>query len=267
MRIALGLEYDGAAFSGWQRQLGARTAQGALEEALSRVASHAVVVHCAGRTDAGVHALGQVVHFDTNAARNGRSWVLGANANLAPEISVLWAQPIGGDFHARFSAHSRQYLYVILNRRTRPGLWHGKVTWECRPLDVARMAAAATALVGEHDFSSFRASGCQSSHPVRQVFRLDVRRHGDLVYLEVEANAFLQRMVRNFAGVLLAIGSGRHEPDWARQVLEQRARECAGVTAPAGGLYLRSVDYPERFGVPADPDVLPLFARGLLAKV
>ena len=267
MRIALGLEYDGSAFSGWQRQLGARTAQGALEEALSRVANHTVVVHCAGRTDAGVHALGQVVHFDSNAARSERSWVLGANANLAPDISVLWAQPISNDFHARFSAHSRQYLYVILNRRTRPGLWHGKVTWECRPLDVARMSTAATALVGEHDFSSFRASGCQSRHPVRQVVQLDVSRHGDLVYLQVEANAFLQHMVRNFAGVLLAIGSGRNEPDWAREVLEQRARECAGVTAPAGGLYLRSVGYPERFGVPVNPHALPLFARELLANV
>ena len=259
MRIALGLEYDGSGFCGWQTQArSVRTIQPEVEAALTRVAAQAVVLHCAGRTDTGVHASYQVVHFETSAQRSPRSWVLGANANLPPDIAVLWARPVADDFHARFSAHSRSYAYVISNRRTRPGLWRGKITWECRPLDPEAMAAAASYWLGEHDFSSFRAHGCQSRHPIRTVHRCEVEADDQCIVITVEANAFLQHMVRNFAGVLLEIGCGQRPPIWAKEVLRARARVAAGITAPPHGLYLTAVNYSPHFDLPPPSRTRPV---------
>jgi tRNA pseudouridine38-40 synthase len=250
MRVAVGVEYDGRGFHGWESQARGRTVQSALELALSRVADAPVRTVCAGRTDARVHGLAQVAHFDTGAERSDRAWVFGANSNLPKDVSVLWSLRAAPDFHARFSATARHYRYVILNRPMRPAALHGRVAWECRALDATRMAAAAATLLGEHDFSAFRAAGCQARSPVRTVHRLDVTRDGDFVLLEVSANAFLQHMVRNLAGVLMAIGMGRQPIHWARQVLEGRDRRRGGVTAPPDGLYFTGVDYPVGFGIP-----------------
>ncbi|RJQ48376.1 MAG: tRNA pseudouridine(38-40) synthase TruA [Gammaproteobacteria bacterium] len=258
-RIALGLEYDGAAFCGWQIQDAARSVQACVEQALSRVADHPVRVICAGRTDAGVHALGQVVHFDTGAARTPRAWVFGANTYLPHDVSVLWAQPMSGEFHARFSAIARHYRYVILNRAVRPAVGHTRVSWCYRPLDVARMDQGAQYLAGEHDFSAYRAVTCQAKHALRTVYRLHIARHGELVVLEISANAFLHHMVRNIAGVLMEIGSGAREPVWAREVLESRDRTLGGVTAPPQGLTLAGVDYPAHFGLPPLPASAPVW--------
>ncbi|MEX2479794.1 MAG: tRNA pseudouridine(38-40) synthase TruA [Gammaproteobacteria bacterium] len=260
MRIALGIEYDGTAFQGWQRQHGVRTVQQEIEQALSRVADHAVSVSCAGRTDSGVHALYQVAHFETHAERSARSWVLGANTNLPDDVSVSWARPVPPRFHARFSATSRLYHYLICNREARPGVWHGRVSWECRALDCERMQQAARHWLGEHDFSSFRAQACQARHPVRTVHQCTVAERDGLIVVTVEANAFLHHMVRNFAGVLMQIGRGQHEPDWAREVLEYRARERGGVTAPPHGLYLGAVRYPPEFDLPPPPSTIPILA-------
>ncbi len=254
MRVAVVLEYDGSAFAGWQLQEPeVRTVQACVEAALSRIADHPVRVTCAGRTDAGVHATYQVVHFDTPAHRPPHAWVLGANSHLPPEVAVRWAGVVPEDFHARFSAQARTYRYLILNRPVRPTFLARRVTWTHRPLDEARMAEAARDLVGEHDFSAYRALGCQAKSPVRTVHRLEVLRQGELVILEVEANAFLHHMVRNMAGVLMEIGAGRRPAGWAREVLEGRDRTLGGVTAPPDGLYLVGVRYPERYGLPALP--------------
>ncbi len=250
MRIALGVEYDGSGFSGWQLQQGTRTVQGELEKALSKVADHPVRVHCAGRTDAGVHAAEQVVHFDTGAVRSSRSWIFGANANLPKDVAVLWATEVPDDFHARFSACRRSYRYVICNRPVRPTFLAWRTTWAYRPLDEARMHRAAQALVGEHDFSSYRAQGCQAKSPVRRIHRLEVSRRGELLFIDVEANAFLHHMVRNIAGVLMAIGSGERPESWAAEVLALRNRTLGGVTAPPSGLYLTAVGYPDTFDLP-----------------
>ena len=258
MRIALGVEYDGGDFCGWQMQDGVRTVQGCVERALSKVADHDVRVICAGRTDTGVHGLGQVIHFDTEAERSMRSWVLGGNANLPRDISLLWAATVDEEFHARFSARSRRYRYVILNRWVRPGLQRGRVSWVHAPLDVESMRAATQYLIGEHDFSSYRALACQAKSPVRQVYSLKVDRAGEYVYLDVHANAFLHHMVRNIAGVLITIGKGERSPEWAREVLELRDRTQGGITAPPDGLYFIQVEYPERFMLP-EPMRLPQF--------
>lgn len=250
MRWALGIEYDGSAFSGWQIQEGAPTVQASLEAALGRVADHPVRVQCAGRTDAGVHALGQVVHFDSPAVRSPRSWVLGCNVNLPPEVSVCWAQPVAEDFHARFSAAARHYRYEILNRPARSALERQRAVWVHRPLEVGPMAEAARDLVGEHDFSSYRALGCQAKSPVRRVHYLELERRVDRISLRIGANGFLHHMVRNIAGVLIAIGQGDRPIGWAREVLELRDRTLGGVTAPPQGLYLTQVDYPGRFSLP-----------------
>jgi tRNA pseudouridine38-40 synthase len=252
VRIALALEYDGADYCGWQTQDDVSTLQHHVEEAITQVAAHPIQVFCAGRTDAGVHACAQVVHFDTTAIRSPRSWMLGPRA-----ISVLWAQEVSNDFHARFSATARLYRYVILNRETRPGLWSGKVSWICGDLDVAAMHAAAQTLLGEHDFSSFRAAGCQAKSAVRTLIRLDVTRHGDLIFVDVEANAFLQHMVRNIVGLLLEIGRGERPTDWAHTVLMMRDRTKAGVTAPPTGLYLVGVRYPAIHQLPNPVQSLP----------
>ncbi len=256
MRIALGIEYDGNRFSGWQRQPHASSVQASVEQALSRVADHPVEVVCAGRTDAGVHATAQVVHFDSAAPRSMRSWILGVNSNLPPEVCITWAQPVADDFHARFCAIGRQYRYIILNRMVRPALLRGRVAWEHRALDVARMAAAGRALLGEHDFSSFRALACQAHHPVREIYTLSLTRSGDFIYLDVAANAFLHHMVRNIAGTLMAVGRGDQPVEWVEQVLQARDRAVGGVTAPAGGLYLVQVRYRAPFDIPQTP-VLP----------
>jgi tRNA pseudouridine38-40 synthase len=250
-RIALGIEYDGSAYSGWQSQSHARSVQGELESALSRVADHPVAITAAGRTDAGVHALAQVVHFDTAAARPLQAWVLGANAETADDVSVLWAQPVAGDFHARYSALSRSYVYRVLNRPMRPALDRGRVCWRRRLLDAGRMHDAAQALVGEHDFTSFRAAQCQSSTPVRRLFEVSVVRNGEFIDIRVRANAFLHHMVRNIAGTLLAVGSGDRAPGWVGEVLAARDRTQAGVTAPPQGLYFAGVEYPSGFGLPS----------------
>lgn len=250
MRISLGVEYDGSGFSGWEVQPAGRTVQAALERALSIVADHRVKTVCAGRTDAGVHALGQVVHFDPEGERSPRAWVFGANANLPHSVSVVWAQAVETDFHARFSARSRHYRYLILNRPVRPALLSRRVTWECRPLSEERMRAAAGYLIGEHDFTSYRSVACQAKNPVRNLHRLEVARAGDLIRVDVVANAFLHHMVRNIAGVLLAVGMGKREPAWAREVLQARDRTQGGMTARPDGLYLMGADYPEHFRIP-----------------
>ncbi len=253
MRIALGVEYDGHGFCGWQYQDHSPSVQEAVETALSTVANHPVKIICAGRTDTGVHATEQVVHFDTEVERTMRSWVYGANANLPKGVAVLWATPIQEEFHARFSAVRRRYRYVIYNRNVRPTFLAWRTSWDYRPLDEARMAEAAKALVGEHDFSSYRAQGCQAKSPVRTIHRLDVTRQNELIFLDIEANAFLHHMVRNIAGVLMAIGAGEKPVEWAREVLEKRDRAKGGVTAPPSGLYLAQVYYPDEFDLPKAP--------------
>jgi tRNA pseudouridine38-40 synthase len=258
MRIALGLEYLGAAFKGWQAQQGVPTVQQAVETALSKVADHPVKVICAGRTDAGVHATGQVVHFDTTAVRSMRAWVLGTNSNLPPEIVVLWARVVEADFHARFSATSRRYRYIILNRWTRPAVLRAQVAWERQRLGEQHMQRAALHLLGEHDFTSFRALACQAKNPLRTVYELAVNRSSDYVYIDVHANAFLYHMVRNIAGVLTTIGIGERPPAWTAELLRTRDRALGGVTAPATGLYLVHVAYPPRFGLP-DEYILPRY--------
>ena len=257
MRIALGIEYDGRAFFGWQTQREEPTVQQTLERALAVVADHPVSVVCAGRTDTGVHARCQVAHFDTAAERSERSWVLGANSNLPASVCVLWARVVGEDFHARFSAVGRRYRYVILNRWIRPALESGRMSWERRPLDAEAMHDAAQALVGEHDFTSFRSSGCKANHPVREVRSVGVQRDGDIVTIDIAANAFLYHMVRNIAGTLLEVGLGAREPSWVAEVLAARDRRLAGVTAPPDGLYFMGVRYPDALGLPDRPPSFP----------
>jgi len=250
MRIALGIEYDGSGYFGWQRQRTGQTVQQCLEEAVSQVANQPVKTTCAGRTDTGVHATGQVVHFDTDACRESRAWILGVNANLPADIRVTWTRAVADDFHARFSARRRRYRYVILNQAHGSALLDTRVCREHGDLDVCRMRAAAGHLLGEHDFTSFRAVACQARHPVRTIYTLDITRTGRFIYLDIEANAFLHHMVRCVAGVLLRIGRDAAHPDWARELLEVRDRTAGGVTAPAAGLYLVAVRYPSRYDLP-----------------
>ncbi len=250
MRIAAILEYDGSGFSGWQRQEQARTVQASVEEALSKVADEPIQVIVAGRTDTGVHALAQVIHFDTSAARSDYSWVRGANSNLPADVALLWVGPVDEGFHARFSATGRHYHYVILNRPIRPTYLARRVTHEYRLLDVRPMQEAAKHLIGEHDFTSFRATECQAKSPVRELREIEVTRHGEFIHVRAHANAFLQHMVRNIAGVLMTIGAGEREPDWAKEVLAARDRRAGGVTAAPDGLYLREIVYPDPFRLP-----------------
>lgn len=258
MRIALGLEYDGRLFCGWQSQKGGCSVQDALEAALTEIAGEPVRVVAAGRTDAGVHAAMQVVHFDTEVDRPPSAWVRGANAHLPDAVAILWAQEMQPDFHARFSARERSYRYLLLNRPVRPAIASGRVGWFHLPLDVGRMREAAALLVGEHDFSAFRAAECQAKTAVRTVNRLTIERHGDLLVFDVWANAFLHHMVRNIVGSLVYVGKGKHAPHWIRGVLESRSRQLAAPTFAADGLYLSSVRY-------APPHALPSEAAGLEA--
>jgi tRNA pseudouridine38-40 synthase len=249
-RFAAGLEYDGRAYSGWQYQPGLHTIQDVLQRALSRVADAPVACVCAGRTDAGVHALGQVVHFDSDALRSERGWRLGTNTYLPTDVSVAWLREVPEQFHARFSANARSYRYVILNRDSRSALAAGRTTWERRPLDAPRMHAAAQGLLGEHDFSAFRAIECQAKSPLRRVEELRVTRAAELVSIEITANAFLHHMVRNIAGLLMSVGHGESAPERVAAVLAGRDRKVNAATAPPDGLYLAAVRYPAEFGLP-----------------
>ena len=243
-RIVLGIEYDGSGFCGWQRQAGQRTVQQDLESALSKIANGPVNVVCAGRTDTGVHALEQVVHLDTDVQREPHAWVMGGNSQLPGDVRILWAQPAIDDFHARFSAIARFYRYVILNRKVKSALQRNQVTWCYETLDADKMHRAAQVLIGEQDFSSFRAHSCQSVSPSRHVYFVDVYREGDTVIMDIAANAFVHHMVRNIAGSLIEVGRGRHPEDWIASLLAARDRTKAGMTAPAEGLYLAGVLYP-----------------------
>jgi tRNA pseudouridine38-40 synthase len=249
-RIAVGVEYDGTAYNGWQKQPHAPSVQATLNAAVSRVADEPVDCVAAGRTDTGVHAEAQVVHFDTVAARKPRSWVLGINSHLPADVNVLWATEVSDSFHARYSATHRGYRYRILNRSVRSALERHRAWWVRRLLDESAMTAAAAHFIGEHDFSAFRAAGCQSPTSTRCVTRLEVRRDHAIIAVHVEANAFLHHMVRNIVGTLVRIGVGDAEPDWATALLASRDRRLAGMTAPAAGLALVSVTYPPAFSLP-----------------
>ncbi len=252
MRWALGVEYDGTHFCGWQQQPGLNTVQGELQLALSNVADAPIEVVCGGRTDAGVHAAGQVVHFDTTIRRSARAWALGANAHLSRQLSVAWAVPVPDFFHARFSAQRRHYRYTFFNRATRSALHAATSTWVAMPLDVVAMQAGALHLIGEHDFSAFRAAECQSRSPIRRVDSLTVQREGPLVHIDIAANAFLHHMVRNIAGLLMSVGRGERRADEVAVLLASRDRRLNAPTAPAEGLCLRRIEYPAAFALP-DP--------------
>jgi tRNA pseudouridine38-40 synthase len=249
-RIAVGIEYEGSAYHGWQIQSAAPSLQAALEAALSRIADEPIGLICAGRTDAGVHARAQVAHFDTQAVRTSRAWLLGANNYLPADISLLWVRAVPDHFNARYSALARTYRYLILNRSARSALAAGRALPVHQTLDVAAMQQGASWLIGEHDFSAFRSSECQSHSAIRQLRAVQVRRWGDWVSIDVSANAFLHHMVRNIAGLLLAIGTGREPPERARIQLESRTRGQGEATAAALGLYLWQVEYPPEFGLP-----------------
>lgn len=251
MRYALGLEYDGSAFLGWQIQRQEPTVQGCLEQAVSIVANHEVRVNCCGRTDTGVHACCQVAHFDTHSQRDERSWVLGINSHLPAGISVLWVREVDEDFHARFSAYARSYQYRILNRWIRPALESSYLCWYRKPLDTDRMHKAAQVLMGEHDFSAFRAAGCQANHAVREIHAIMVQRCGNRVMLDITANGFLYHMVRNIAGNLLVIGNGERKVEWLKELLDGNDRTLAAPTAPAAGLYFMGARYPEKYKLPS----------------
>ncbi len=256
MRIALGLEYDGSAFRGWQSQPGGATVQDALEGALEAIAGTPLRVVCAGRTDAGVHALSQVVHFDAPVDRPPSAWVRGVNAHLPDTMAVRWAHPVTDDFHARFSARSRSYRYLLLNRPERPGLLHGRVGWYHRPLDLAAMRQAAACLVGEHDFSAFRAAECQAKSPIKTLYSFEIGQDGDIIRFECRANAFLHHMMRNLVGALVYVGAGRLTPDDFAGLLAARDRRQAPPTFAAAGLYLVGVDYDPAWGLPAGRGII-----------
>ncbi len=249
-RIAVGIEYIGTSYCGWQSQQHAHSVQQQVEAALSAVADEAVSVAAAGRTDAGVHALGQVAHFDTVAWREPRAWLLGANSQLPADINLTWVREVDPAFDARRSAQARTYHYLILNSPVRSALAHQRCWWLPGVLDLDAMRSAVPGVLGEHDFSAFRAAECQAWTAIRELQRLELRRHGDHVVVECRANAFLHHMVRNLVGSLVRIGRGDQSPQWLQAVLEGRDRRAAGMTAPACGLYLSQVHYAERFGIP-----------------
>ena len=250
VRWVAGVEYQGSRYSGWQIQAGRPSVQGAVEAALSSVANQPVATICAGRTDSGVHALGQVVHFDCAAARDPYAWLLGSNSRLPPDVALRWVQPVTGDFSARFSAVSRRYRYVIHNDRARSALLAERATWFAHALDADAMHEAAQALVGEHDFSAFRAAECQSTTPMRKLESLCVWRSRQFVVIDVRANAFLHHMVRNITGSLMEVGSRRRPVAWIAELLAGRDRSLSGMTAAAQGLYFVGPDYPAEFGLP-----------------
>jgi tRNA pseudouridine38-40 synthase len=250
MRIALGIEYDGTAYNGWQRQKSGIGVQQRVEEALTRVANQPINTVCAGRTDTGVHASAQVVHFDTQSKRELRGWLLGTNSNLPDDISATWVRMVGEEFHARFSALSRTYCYLILNRDVRSALQRNRAWWVHQRLDLAAMREASLSLVGRHDFSAFRAAGCQASTPVREVSAIDIESGREWISITIIANAFLQHMVRNVVGLLVSVASGESPVSRVQAVLESRDRRTGGVTAPPHGLTLTRVSYPDEFALP-----------------
>lgn len=266
MRIALGIEYDGARYYGWQRQRDVKSVQEALEKALTIVANHPVEVQCAGRTDAGVHGTGQVVHFDTTADRKMVAWTMGANANMPKDIAVRWAKPVPEEFHARFSATARRYRYVIYNHAYRPAILANGVSHYHGELDVALMHQAGQYLLGENDFTSFRAAHCQSRSPWRNIMHINVSRHNHYVVVDIKANAFVHHMVRNIVGSLLVVGKKEKPPEWIEWLLQAKDRNLAGATAKAAGLYLVDVDYPQEFELPIVP-IGPLFLPDELSRL
>lgn len=255
MRIALGIEYNGHDYYGWQAQRGLATIQGTLQEALAKVANEPIFLFCAGRTDAGVHATGQVVHFDTHAKRHIDAWIWGTNSHLPPSIVVKWAKQVDYSFHARFKAIARRYRYLIFNHPIRPGIFHKRATWHYYPLDITKMQQAGEYLIGEQDFSSFRSSQCNSKSPMRNVTEFTIRRQGNFIIIEIEANAFLHHMVRNIVGSLMKIGAGVKPSAWMADILKAKDRRVAAETAASDGLYLMQVRYPEPylFPIPEEP--------------
>lgn len=250
-RIAAGIEYNGNAYHGFQIQSsGVPTVAAALEKAFSKIADHSIHIVCAGRTDAGVHASGQVVHFDTTASRSEKAWVVGTNSILPPDVSVRWVKVVSETFHARFTARGRRYRYVIYNDACKPAIGCEYITWQRNPLNVKKMQKASQYLIGEHDFTSFRSSECQAAQPVRIVRELNVTQNGPWIIVEIEATAFLHNMVRNIVGTLYEVGMGKQEPIWLKLVLDARNRVKAGATAPPTGLYLVDVTYPPEFDLP-----------------
>ena len=257
MRIAAALEYDGRTFCGWQKQIAHPSVQEQVELALSRVANQPISTIACGRTDTGVHAYQQIIHFDSDAQRDNNAWLLGSNTFLAKkthDVSFCWFKPVSDDFHARFSAEWRQYRYVVYNSRARSALLNRRATWWTYPLDAEKMRDAAQCFVGRHDFTSFRSSVCQANSPLRQIEFTQIERRGQFIIFNIKANAFLHHMVRNLMGVLLRIGEGRKPVSWAQEVLEARDRKVGAATAPPDGLYLCAAGYPERFGLPAAPE-------------
>lgn len=250
MKYAVGVEYCGTAYCGWQLQSHCESVQQNIESALGFVADHPIDLVCAGRTDSGVHAIEQVAHFETSALRSERAWVLGSNCRLPPDIRLKWALPVADEFHARFSARSRTYRYIIHNTPVASAIFHDHSSWESQYLDQAAMHECAQLLLGEHDFSSFRAAGCQSRSSSRNVHEISVTRQGELVFLDIRANAFLYHMVRNIAGSLVAVGKGEQDATWFAGVFEARDRKLADKTAVAAGLYFVRVNYDEEYKLP-----------------
>jgi len=256
MRWALGIEYDGTHYCGWQAQPDLRTVEGDLSLAISLVADHEIELVCGGRTDSGVHASGQIVHFDTSSRRSMHAWTMGANANLGPHVSVAWARPVADYFHARYSALRRHYRYTIFNRRARSALAAARSAWVGVPLDVEAMQMAATPLIGEHDFSAFRAAECQSNSPVRRLDAIVVTRSENFIHIDVTANAFLHHMVRNIAGLLMSVGRGERSVAHVADILASRDRRRNAATAPAEGLCLVAIDYPAAFRLPGRSGII-----------
>jgi tRNA pseudouridine38-40 synthase len=258
-KFAIGIEYSGTAYSGWQRQKHAPSIQQHIEEAIGYVANHEIQLVCAGRTDAGVHAVEQVAHFESTAIRDNRSWVLGSNCQLPRDVRIKWIQPVENEFHARFSAMARSYRYIILNSAVPGALFHDRAGWEFKSLDETRMHNAAQILVGEHDFSAFRAAGCQAKSAFRCLHEIIVDRQGDLVYLDIRANAFLYHMVRNIVGSLISVGRGEQTAEWFTAVFFSKDRNLAAVTAPAAGLYFIRAYYADTFELPVEGQKPVLF--------
>lgn len=254
MRIALGVEYDGRPYCGWQSQPSGNTVQDALQAALSQIADAPIAVIAAGRTDTGVHGLEQVVHFDTPIARPLTAWVRGANAYLPDSIAVRWAHAVPDEFHARFSAEGRSYRYLLINRPVRSAIHAGKMGWFHLPLDIEAMRKAAQYLLGEHDFSAFRAAECQAKSPVKCMNNIDIFQEGEMLVFELSANAFLHHMVRNIVGCLVYVGKGKYPPEWLAEVLAGRERRRAAPTFAPDGLYLRRIAYDPKWGLPQEQD-------------
>lgn len=258
MRYALGVEYDGSQYCGWQRQKNVIGVQQKLEEALTKIANEPIEVICAGRTDTGVNATNQIIHFDTSQVRKDVAWTLGVNTHLPKDIAVSWVKSVNDEFHARFSATARRYRYIIFNNTLRSAILSHGLSFCHYPLDEKLMHSAAQYLVGQHDFTSFRTVHCQSHSPIRTLYHCNVSRHGNYIILDVKGNAFLHHMVRNIAGSLMRVGQELQSIEWIKEVLEAKNRCLAGMTAPSAGLYFVGVDYPEEFDLPKRP-LGPLF--------